>query len=107
MFYVLRVNVYCHWVPTQLQLKNISTQEDPSSARNLKCSLRNTIAIALMTQTQFSLYPPRRAQFQTAVLVTTRKSIPPSLADSKKPTLFSLESITESPASHLKGRVRY
>jgi hypothetical protein len=24
MFYVLRVNVYCHRVPTQLQLTNIS-----------------------------------------------------------------------------------
>ena len=44
------------------------------------------LAVALIAQAQLSLYPPRSAQFQAAVLIHTPKSIPPSFADSTNPT---------------------
>ena len=49
------------------------------------------------------MYPPHSAEFQTVFLVTTPTSIPPSVADSKTPTLFSLESNTKSPTYLHKG----
>jgi hypothetical protein len=42
MFYVLRVNVYCHRVPTQLQLTNISISISVSTSHALtECRGKN------------------------------------------------------------------